>query len=208
MSGHQNPPSDVVISCLPMWYGEISLPKTNSVQSHCWLLTTVNTQSHCRLLTTVKATPASAYYIIVLTLVFLYTYRKRKWLHFLSAQVKTAPSSSLGLDLDCFVDRERADLLDERLDRRALSPARFWRNLRCMSAFLRLRFVNNIPVNIMREATSRTPPIAYLTFLVHDLCAAEEDEWRLLPLVVEERRLCIAEPSVHKPESRLEHDSV
>ena len=152
--------------------------------------------------------PARAYYTIVLTFGFLYTYRIKNWLRFLPAQVKTPPSSSLGLDLDRFVDRERADLLDERLDRRDLSPARFWRNLRCMSAFLRLRLVNNIPVNIIRDATSSTPPIAYLTFVVHDLCAAEAEEWRLPPLLAEERRLCIAESSVHSSESRLEHDSV
>lgn len=125
----------------------------------------------------------------------------------MAAQVNTPPSSldSLGLDLDRFEDLERADLLDERLDLRDLSPLRDWRNLRCIRAFLLLRFVNNIPVNIIRDATSRTPPIAYLTFVVQDLCAAEAVEWRL-PLDVEERRLCIAESSEHTGESRFEHD--
>jgi hypothetical protein len=77
-----------------------------------------------------------------------------------------------------------------------------------MRAFLLLRLVNKIPVNMIREASKRTPPIAYFTFVFHDLCAAVETACLLPPEVVEERRACIASPSVQRSESRLEQDSV
>jgi hypothetical protein len=45
-----------------------------------------------------------------------------------------------------------------------------------MRAFLLLRLVKRMPVNMTRDATSSSPPNTYLTFVVQDFDALDEED--------------------------------
>ena len=130
-----------------------------------------------------------------------------KWSIFFFSSITTnlyyanTPSPSLPAGLAFDLDRLGFRLLSPRdllFDRLLLFRLRDCRYLRCNNARRRLRLVNNIPVNITKDANNNIPPVAYFNLVIHVL---PPPKFRLNAVLLDVwlRRSFIAELSEHSP---------